>query len=135
MTNKSINRMATAIVFGTILATTITGCGKVGIIAYQETPGPQESVAAEYSDSTDNATTREFVEVMQVTDDYITLKNTHGTLYRIDAGYNDHYTEGDLLCVVFREKEEIDQNLFKIEPIELYVNENRTDIPTIGTKQ
>ena len=47
--------------------------------------------------------TREFVEVALVADDHIMLENIKGIFYWVDIKYNENYSEGDLLCLVFRE--------------------------------
>lgn len=75
--------------------------------------------------------TREFVEVALVVNDHIMLENTNGIFYWVDIKYNENYSEGDLLCVIFRDKEELEEDCFMVEPIELYPNDNRVNIPSI----
>lgn len=73
--------------------------------------------------------TREFVEVALVAEDHFMLENTKGQFYWIDIKYNENYAEGDLLCLVYRDKVKLEEDCWKVEPQLLYVNDNRVDIP------
>ena len=73
--------------------------------------------------------TREFVEVALVAEDHFMLENTKGQFYWIDIKYNENYAEGDLLCLVYRDKVKLEEDCWKGEPQLLYVNDNRVDIP------
>ena len=73
--------------------------------------------------------TREFVEVALVAEDHFMLENTKGQFYWIDIKYNENYAEGDLLCLVYKDKVKLEEDCWKVEPQLLYVNDNRVDIP------
>ena len=73
--------------------------------------------------------TREFVEVALVAEDHFMLEDTKGRFYWIDIKYNENYAEGDLLCLVYRDKVKLEEDCWKVEPQLLYVNDNRVDIP------
>ena len=73
--------------------------------------------------------TREFVEVALVAEDHFMLENTKGQFYWIDIKYNENYAEGDLLCLVYKDKVKLEEDCWKVEPQLLYANDNRVDIP------
>ena len=81
------------------------------------------------SESGGDIMTREFVEVALVAEDHFMLENTKGEFYWIDIKYNKNYAEGDLLCLIFRDKVRLADDCWKVEPQNLYVNDNRIDIP------
>ena len=126
-------RIMPAIVFGIILCITAAGCGKTPANENLNAPESIESPAEEYVEDNDggNVMTREFVEVALVADDHIMLENTKGIFYWVDIKYNENYSEGDLLCLVFRDKEKLQEDCFRVEPIELYPNDNRVNIPRV----
>ncbi len=63
--------------------------------------------------------------------DLSTIENTKGIFYWVDIKYNENYSEGDLLCLVFRDKEKLQEDCYRVEPIELYPNDNRVNIPSV----
>ena len=126
-------RIMPAIVFGIMLCIASAGCGKAPANENSNVPEYIESPAEEYVEDNDggNVMTREFVEVALVADDHIMLENTKGIFYWVDIKYNENYSEGDLLCLVFRDKEKLQEDCYRVEPIELYPNDNRVNIPSV----
>lgn len=122
---------AIALVF--ILSMAVVGCGKYDVNANSNASESYESPAEEYVEDNDggNVMSREFVEVALVAEDHIMLENTKGIFYWVDIKYNENYSEGDLLCLVFRDKEKLQEDCYRVEPIELYPNDNRVNIPSV----
>lgn len=70
-----------------------------------------------------------FVKVVLVEKDHIILRDTKGDQYWVDSKYNQGFDVGDLLCLVYQDGAKDEDGYWKVEPIQLYINDNRVDIP------
>lgn len=135
---KRLLQIGLSIIIWGVAAFAQTGCSRTQVktdavqftsVSQNEESENEESTAAEQNENGGNDMTREFVEVALVAEDHFMLENTKGEFYWIDIKYNENYEEGDLLCLIYKDKVRLMDDCWKVEPKELYVNDNRVDIP------
>jgi len=73
---------------------------------------------------------REFCNVIEINKEYILLENVYGETYQIDSSCNNGYIDGELVVLSYKERTEIGDNVYEVNPESLFRSNSQIEIPS-----
>ena len=67
---------------------------------------------------------REFGKITTINDEYLIFENLGGEIYHIDLVYNNNFSKGDSVLLLYRNRVYTEEGFFEADVYALYANDN-----------